>query len=63
MLITNSREEVEKLIKIIQEGDMHALSENDLIFYSKCVLKLKSTYSTFSDKEVYYLRDIKDKTL
>lgn len=64
--IVDPRGEVERLIKIIQESDLevlNSLSQEDNSFLGKIMLKLLSEYSKFSDKEVYYLRDIKDRTL
>ena len=65
-VLVDPRGEVEKLIKIIKEADLErieVLSKEDNVFLGKCILKLQSQYSKFSDREVYWLRDIRDKTL
>lgn len=63
MKLTRGRSEAEDLIGIIKASDMHKLSQKDLDFLAKVFLKLKYSNQDFSDKEVFYLRDIKERCL
>ena len=65
-VLIDPRGEVERLVKIIKEAEpekLRVLDIDETVFLGRCMLKLQSQYSKFSDKEVYWLRDIRDKTL
>ncbi len=57
------KEEARTLIDLILESDKSCLSSSESNFVGRVMIKLKSNYSTFSNKEIYWLRDIKDKCL
>jgi hypothetical protein len=62
---TDRAEEAIKILAMIQTLDYSMLSDNDKDFLGKIREKL-STYSSnalISPKEIFYLRDIKDKVM
>ena len=61
--IRRRREEAQDLVNIIKESDKSRMPQKDINFLVGIIWKLKSKFSLVSEKEIFFLRDIKDRLL
>jgi len=61
--LTRGSEEAKELLAIIRASNVRSLTHKELEFVGKIHLKTQFPTPKFSDKEIFWLRDLKEKCL